>query len=211
MLRVIDEVDDEADSLVKRAKNYYEKKPKLIAMVEDLYRSHCSLAQKHDLLVKASSSLDPDRHNSSTSDELRSEETESEVDHGEGDQIAGCGDDDGETMKEELERLREENRVYKELMMMREKKSEVASLSTNSIIRICFRLLFASISVDDIFFYRGKKKGPVRPPCDHPGKARPSRVTILYSTGRVRRRSWPLITLRSHGHGSSTRVWGLSP
>lgn len=136
MLRVIDEVDDEADSLVKRAKIYYEKKPKLIAMVEDLYRSHRSLAQRHDLLIKASSSLDP-------------EETESEVDHGEGDQIVGFGDA-GETMKEELERLRQENRVYKE-MIMREKKSEVAWSFTNSIIRICFRVLFASISVGTYF------------------------------------------------------------
>lgn len=32
-----------------------ENKPKLIAMVEDLYRSHRSLAQKHDLLIKTSS------------------------------------------------------------------------------------------------------------------------------------------------------------
>ncbi|XP_006289703.2 cell division cycle 20.2, cofactor of APC complex [Capsella rubella] len=41
----------------------------------------------------------------------------------------------------------------------------------------------------------GEKKEPVRPPCDHPGKVEPSRVTILYSTGCIRGRSWPLITL----------------
>ncbi|EOA12779.1 hypothetical protein CARUB_v10028697mg [Capsella rubella] len=34
-----------------------------------------------------------------------------------------------------------------------------------------------------------KKKGPVRPPRDHPGKVEPSRVTILYSTGCIRGRS----------------------
>ncbi|CAL9243435.1 unnamed protein product [Arabidopsis halleri] len=34
-----------------------------------------------------------------------------------------------------------------------------------------------------------KKRGPVRPPCDHPGKVEPSRVTILYSSGCVQRQS----------------------
>ncbi|CAH2071827.1 unnamed protein product [Thlaspi arvense] len=46
MLRVIEEVDDEADSFAKRAKIYYERKPKLIAMVQDLYRSHRSFGAK---------------------------------------------------------------------------------------------------------------------------------------------------------------------
>jgi len=30
---------------------------------------------------------------------------------------------------------------------------------------------------------------PVRPPCDHPGKGEPSRVTILYSTGCIQGQS----------------------
>ncbi|EOA19632.1 hypothetical protein CARUB_v10002982mg, partial [Capsella rubella] len=97
MLRVIDEVDDEADSFVKRAKIYHEKKPELLAMIEDLYRSHRSLAHKHDLLIKTSG-LNPTRQNSSTCDEIvleSFEEMESEV-------------DDGETVKGDLVSLKEE-------------------------------------------------------------------------------------------------------
>ncbi|XP_019084357.1 PREDICTED: protein NETWORKED 3B-like [Camelina sativa] len=133
VMRVIDEVDDEADSFVKRAKIYHEKKPELVAMIQDLYRSHRShrsLAQKHDLLIKTSS-LNP------------SEETESEVDDGEEDQIVVFGDDDGETMnetiKEELVRLGEENRVYKE-------KREVAWLFAD-----LFKVPFASVAIGKYF------------------------------------------------------------
>ncbi|KAG7557779.1 Protein Networked (NET) actin-binding (NAB) domain [Arabidopsis suecica] len=150
MLRVIDEVDDEGDSFMKRAKIYFENKPKLIAMVEDLYRSHRSLAQKHDLLIKTSS-LNSDSHNSSTCDEIRSElceETESDGEaESEKDQIVEFGDD-GETMKEELERLREENRVYKK--MMGEKKQVVTLLLAN-LVRVCFCVLFASNSIGKYF------------------------------------------------------------
>ncbi|CAH2071829.1 unnamed protein product [Thlaspi arvense] len=87
--------------------------------------------------------MNPYRHNSPRSDDADefqselSEETESGVDDGESeseeDQIVEFGH---ETMKEELERLREENRVYK--------KRRVTSLFTNSIIRICFRTLLLS-------------------------------------------------------------------
>ncbi|XP_010467251.1 PREDICTED: protein NETWORKED 3B-like [Camelina sativa] len=125
VMRVIDEVDDEADSFVKRAKIYHEKKPELVAMIEDLYRSHRSLAQKHDLLIKTSS-LNP------------SEETESEVDDGEEDQIVVFADD-GETMKEELAILGEENRVYKE-------KRELAWLFTDLV-----KVPFASVAIGKYF------------------------------------------------------------
>lgn len=145
---MIDEVDDKGDSIVKRAKIYHENKPKLIAMVEDLYRSQRSLAQKHDLLIKTSS-LNPSRQNSSSCDEIRSElceDTESEVDDGEEDQIVEFGDD-GETrkeMKEELVRLREENKGYKE-------KRDVTWLFAN-LVRVCFRVVpFASISIGKYF------------------------------------------------------------
>ncbi|VYS61688.1 unnamed protein product [Arabidopsis thaliana] len=132
MLSVIDEVEDEGDSLMKRAKINYENKPKLIELLEELYRSHRSLAQKHDLLIKTSS-LNSDSHNSSSCDEIRSEvceETESsDVEaETEKDQIVEFDDGD-ETMKEELEILREENRVYKE-------KKEVVTRLLANLVRV---------------------------------------------------------------------------
>jgi len=138
MLSVIDEVEDEGDSLMKRAKINYENKPKLIELLEELYRSHRSLAQKHDLLIKTSS-LNSDSHNSSSCDEIRSEvceETESsDVEaETEKDQIVEFDDGD-ETMKEELEILREENRVYKE-------KKEVVTRLLANLVRVCFCFQF---------------------------------------------------------------------
>lgn len=47
MLNVIEE---DADSFAKRAEMYYKKRPELISIVEDLYRAHRSLAEKYDQL-----------------------------------------------------------------------------------------------------------------------------------------------------------------
>ncbi|XP_021290538.1 protein NETWORKED 3A-like isoform X2 [Herrania umbratica] len=43
-------VQDDGDSLAKRAEMYYEKRPELIHMVEDLHKSYRSLADKYDQL-----------------------------------------------------------------------------------------------------------------------------------------------------------------
>ncbi|OIW12704.1 hypothetical protein TanjilG_24637 [Lupinus angustifolius] len=45
MLKLIEE---DADSFAKRAEMYYKKRPELIGMVEDFYRTHRSLAESYD-------------------------------------------------------------------------------------------------------------------------------------------------------------------
>lgn len=45
MLKLIEE---DADSFAKRAEMYYKKRPELVRMVEDFYRSHRSLAERYD-------------------------------------------------------------------------------------------------------------------------------------------------------------------
>ncbi|CAA7039438.1 unnamed protein product [Microthlaspi erraticum] len=144
MLRVIDE---DADSFAARAEMYYKKRPELIAMVEQFYRSHRSLAERYDLLRPSSvrkhgseshekSSTCDDESSWSEACETHEDYAESEVDDGEikwvdGGETDGIveetesfGGDDGnyEMMKEEIERLREENKVYSE--MVREKDEE---------------------------------------------------------------------------------------
>ncbi|KAE8672252.1 classical arabinogalactan protein 26-like [Hibiscus syriacus] len=41
-------IGEDADSFAKRAEMYYKKRPELISMVEDLYRSHRLLAERYD-------------------------------------------------------------------------------------------------------------------------------------------------------------------
>ncbi|XVE50037.1 hypothetical protein DITRI_Ditri01bG0129800 [Diplodiscus trichospermus] len=43
-------VQDDGDSFAKRAEMYYQKRPELIQMVEDLHKSYRSLAEKYDQL-----------------------------------------------------------------------------------------------------------------------------------------------------------------
>ncbi|AEE27575.1 Protein NETWORKED 3A [Arabidopsis thaliana] len=149
MLRVIDE---DADSFAARAEMYYKKRPELIAMVEEFYRSHRSLAERYDLLRPSSvhkHGSDSESHEkSSTCDEsswseaceTHEEYAESEIDNGESkwvdeSEIDGIveeiepsevvyseGNGNSEMMKIEIERLREENKVYSE--MVREKDEE---------------------------------------------------------------------------------------
>lgn len=45
MLKVIEE---DADSFAQRAEMYFKKRPELVGMVEEFYRAHRSLAEKHD-------------------------------------------------------------------------------------------------------------------------------------------------------------------
>ncbi|EYU46656.1 hypothetical protein ABFS82_04G021100 [Erythranthe guttata] len=47
MLKLIEE---DADSFAQRAEMYYKKRPELISMVEDFYRTHRSLAERYDLV-----------------------------------------------------------------------------------------------------------------------------------------------------------------
>ncbi|CAH2039022.1 unnamed protein product [Thlaspi arvense] len=143
MLRVIEE---DADSFAARAEMYYKKRPELIAMVEDFYRSHRSLAERYDLLRPSSVHKHGSESHEKSSTchesfwseacETHEEYAESEVDDGETKwvddgiveeteppQVDRCeANGDYEMMKEEMERLREENKVYSE--MVREKDEE---------------------------------------------------------------------------------------
>ncbi|WCJ21419.1 Kinase interacting (KIP1-like) family protein [Euphorbia peplus] len=51
MLKLIEE---DADSFAQRAEMYYKKRPELISMVEDFYKTHRSLAERYDLLKSES-------------------------------------------------------------------------------------------------------------------------------------------------------------
>ncbi|CAN8306364.1 unnamed protein product [Cochlearia groenlandica] len=154
MLRVIDE---DADSFAARAEMYYKKRPELLSMVEQFYRSHRSLAERYDLLrpssvhkhgsdshEKSSSTCDDDDDDSSSSwsEACETHEeyyAESEVDDGETKWVHESEIVEEEEsprvsygeaangnceilMKEEIKRLREENRIFSE--MMREKDEE---------------------------------------------------------------------------------------
>ena len=47
MLKLIEE---DADSIAKHAEMYYKKRPELISMDEEFYRTHCSLAERYHQL-----------------------------------------------------------------------------------------------------------------------------------------------------------------
>ncbi|XP_051141606.1 protein NETWORKED 3C-like [Andrographis paniculata] len=160
MLKVIEE---DADSFAQRAEMYYNKRPELITMVEDFYRTHRSLAEKYDHQVKPEpiarvltpwSSSSPfsftkfhlerspslyDKTYDSYSEANGPEESdESEVDEDEQthgiriisglQQVASESKDEEliSSLREELEKLREANRVQaEELMQKDEEKREV--------------------------------------------------------------------------------------
>ncbi|XP_065861275.1 protein NETWORKED 3C-like [Euphorbia lathyris] len=170
MLKLIEE---DADSFAQRAEMYYKKRPELISMVEDFYKTHRSLAERFDLLksesanrlvttlghpfsakygqAKLMAGMDQFDKNYDSSSETASYDTadsaESEVDDPEQEdetllenemgeveeveteenEIVGivCND---EVMKlqEEIERLKEENRIQKDLLLQKdEEKREV--------------------------------------------------------------------------------------
>ncbi|XP_010482112.1 PREDICTED: protein NETWORKED 3A-like [Camelina sativa] len=155
MLRVIDE---DADSFAARAEMYYKRRPELVAVVEEFYRSHRSLVERYDLLRPSSvhkhGSSDFHDKSSSTCDDVSSwseacetheEYAESEVDDGERKWVddegeingiveemessqVGYGEDNGdyEMMKEEIERLREENKVYRGMVMEKDEEKREA-------------------------------------------------------------------------------------
>ncbi|KAL5701443.1 hypothetical protein ACHQM5_026778 [Ranunculus cassubicifolius] len=47
-------VEEDADSFAQRAEMYYKKRPQLLTMVEEFYRSHRSLAERYDMLKSES-------------------------------------------------------------------------------------------------------------------------------------------------------------
>ncbi|KAI3449548.1 hypothetical protein Pfo_006213 [Paulownia fortunei] len=158
MLKLIEE---DADSFAQRAEMYYRKRPELISMVEDFYRTHRSLAERYDqvksesgtrLLTPWSSPLSftkyrlekslslNDKAYDSYSEAYGPEESdESEVDDPEEEETledpllsetekvsSGTGNEELMRLREEVERLREENKVQQEQLMQKdEEKREV--------------------------------------------------------------------------------------
>lgn len=53
-------IEEDGDSFAKRAEMFYEKRPELIKMVEDLHKSYRSLAEKYDQLRSDSMELSTD-------------------------------------------------------------------------------------------------------------------------------------------------------
>eukprot|EP00268_Persea_americana_P059902 TRINITY_DN7405_c0_g1_i1.p1 TRINITY_DN7405_c0_g1~~TRINITY_DN7405_c0_g1_i1.p1 ORF type:complete len:273 (+),score=66.96 TRINITY_DN7405_c0_g1_i1:574-1392(+) len=152
MLKLIEE---EADSFSQRAEMYYKKRPELVSIVKDFYRTHRSLAERYDQLKSVAGTrltttlfeypllmgnpsqkltFSTDIFPVTLSDCFESED--SEVDDPEEEECqneeiirerVSSEEKDGEVMKlrEEVERLKEENGIQKvELMEKDEEKRE---------------------------------------------------------------------------------------
>ncbi|CAI9785634.1 unnamed protein product [Fraxinus pennsylvanica] len=151
-------VEEDADSFAKRAEMYYKRRPELINMVEDLYRSHRSLAERYDQFksesgtrlvttpwssplsfrkfqLEKSISLSDKSYDSYSETYGPEESDESEVDDPE--EVETVQDNDvTETeklmmLKEELKKLGEENEVLKEQLLQKddEKREVIRQLS----------------------------------------------------------------------------------
>lgn len=165
MLKLIEE---DADSFAKRAEMYYKKRPELISMVEDFYRTHRSLAERYDqvksesgtrLLTPWSSSplsstkhqfgkslslndkpaydsyaeaYGPEESNESEVDDPEEEETVQGQTESETEELSNCScNEELIRLREELERLGEENKVQREQLVQKdeEKRDVIRQLS----------------------------------------------------------------------------------
>lgn len=148
-------VEEDADFFAKRAEMYYKRRPELINMVEDLYRSHRSLAEQYDQVksesgtrlvtipwssplsfkkfqLEKSISLGDKAYDSYSETCGPEESDESEVDDPE--EVKMVQDNDAtetEELKEELKKLGEENEVLKEQLLQKddEKREVIRQLS----------------------------------------------------------------------------------
>ncbi|KAL7135198.1 hypothetical protein ABFS83_11G077200 [Erythranthe nasuta] len=71
---ILDLIEDDGETFAKRAEMYYEKKPHLIKMVQELHKSYRSLADKYDQLKSDQSSVkasNNNNNNGSLSDSFR--------------------------------------------------------------------------------------------------------------------------------------------
>ncbi|KAJ7977496.1 protein NETWORKED 3A-like [Quillaja saponaria] len=158
MLRLIEE---DADSFAQRAEMYYKKRPELISLVQDFYRTHRSLAERYDLVKSESGTrllttlgspfasttmcqsgksiclektYDSYSETCDTEDLAESEiddpeqEDENKLDDISKEEETSCLALSDEVMKlrEEIEKLREDNRIQKEQLKQKdEEKIEV--------------------------------------------------------------------------------------
>ncbi|KAK4281089.1 hypothetical protein QN277_012624 [Acacia crassicarpa] len=134
---ILELIEEDADSFAERAEMYYKKRPELIRMVADFYRTQRSLAERYDqvksdtgirLLTTRITPFPPTKYQSdnamrfkersydSYSESCDAEESaESEIDDSEL-KLASKFAEDDELMRlrEEIDRLREENMAYKD-------------------------------------------------------------------------------------------------
>ncbi|KAB2069964.1 hypothetical protein ES319_A08G126300v1 [Gossypium barbadense] len=146
MLKLIDE---DADSFAQRAEMYCKKRPELISLVEDLYRTHRSLAERYDrakfshgthVVTTLGASFRSMKHISdkaydSCSDPMDSEDyAESEIDDAESQHKYNMNIINEEVamkLREEVERLKEDNKKVKAQLLGKdeEKRQVIRELS----------------------------------------------------------------------------------
>ncbi|EYU37359.1 hypothetical protein ABFS82_11G078100 [Erythranthe guttata] len=67
---ILDLIEDDGETFAKRAEMYYEKKPQLIKMVQELHKSYRSLADKYDQLKSDQSSVKASNNNNTNNGSL---------------------------------------------------------------------------------------------------------------------------------------------
>ncbi|KAD0176503.1 hypothetical protein R6Q59_000434 [Mikania micrantha] len=143
-------IEQEADSFAKRAEMYYMKRPELITIVEDLYRSHRALALHYDqatrfeldsstrLLTQHQTShsiTDVDKSYDSFSDSIHDQDfNESETDDHQiwyEESSSETNRDELVNLREEIDRLKEENKIQKKMLVEKdeEKREAIRQLS----------------------------------------------------------------------------------
>ncbi|CAN0899063.1 Protein NETWORKED 3A [Linum grandiflorum] len=152
MLKVIEQ---DADSFAQRAEMYYKKRPELINMVEDFYRTHRSLVEEYDQLNKSTTTSHSDIYDHHHHEDSAAESEVDDPELEEEEILADAGElldeeqqnsfekateemkreyeariasqkEEMKTLKEEAEELKEENRIQKEELWQKdEEKREV--------------------------------------------------------------------------------------
>ncbi|KVH94429.1 protein NETWORKED 3A-like [Cynara cardunculus var. scolymus] len=137
MLKIIEE---DADSFAERAEMYYKKRPELINLLEDIYRTHRSLALRYDHATKSDSgsshlydtyseSFDFDHDQDSREPENNDDREHKEDD----DQVRAeeHGSSEVKNLREEIEKIKIENKFEKELLAQKdeEKREAIRQLS----------------------------------------------------------------------------------
>ncbi|KAJ9543199.1 hypothetical protein OSB04_022906 [Centaurea solstitialis] len=134
MLKIIEE---DADSFAQRAEMYYKKRPELINLLEDIYRTHRSLALRYDQATKSDSSsshlydtysesfdFDPDQDSGEPENHDDREHEEDRI-------RAESGPSEVKNLREEIEKIKKENKFEKELLVQKdeEKREAIRQLS----------------------------------------------------------------------------------
>ncbi|KAK4747255.1 hypothetical protein SAY87_026292 [Trapa incisa] len=140
-------IEEDADSFAKRAEMYYKKRPELMGMVQDFYRAHRSLAERYDqkeepMMISITcrnydsypETFDHDGTAESEVYDPPDEDYGSETPEWETHQTSVLQEEEGREMrklKDEIERLREENRIHRELLEEKgeEKREAIRQLS----------------------------------------------------------------------------------